>query len=242
MGGAVQVQDFPRPIIEHHLCPLDLASRQPSESRPLGKNWHSRPLVFSFVPRSQWQCGWTKYTRIFVSFVKRRGSRISGPWSYVSEGAVELNRQCPQFTRKSLAHEQVPLPMPRHRAIRHLCWSLVDADQVLDGPRAEPHLAGPTKPVPSAKIPDKRSLERAPWQHIERGIDGFARSAHRRLVRIPLRQPACNLFGRPALRPLLGRHCPIRHGRGVLASEFTRQGTRGSAQDLSNGSEARPSG
>jgi hypothetical protein len=44
------------------------------------------------------------------------------------------------------------------------------------------------------------------------------------------------------VRPLVGRHRTIGEGRGVLASEFPRQRTRGSAQDLSDGSETRPSG
>ena len=118
----------------------------------------------------------------------------------------------------------------------------------------------------ATQVPDHLPLERAAGQHIEIGIDGFVRDAHRRLVRIPLRQPACNLFGRPALReqredrraqagldherpglarvvgpalrPLLSRHRPIRHGRGVLASELTRQGTRGATQRLGSDSEA----
>ncbi len=37
MGGAVPVQDLPRPIIEHHLHLLDLAARQLVEPRTLGK-------------------------------------------------------------------------------------------------------------------------------------------------------------------------------------------------------------
>ena len=114
---------------------------------------------------------------------------------------------------------------------------------------------------------DQLPLECAAGQHIEIGVDSLMRDVHRRLVRIPLRQPACNLFGRPALReqgkdcgtqaelncqlpwitrvvrpaldPLMGTHRPIGDGRGVLASEFTRHGTRGSAQGLSDGSEAR---
>ena len=45
----------------------------------------------------------------------------------------------------------------------------------------------------------------------------------------------------PALGPLVSQHRPIRHGQGVVASEFTRQGARGSAQRLPGGSETRPS-
>ena len=99
-----------------------------------------------------------------------------------------------------MAHEQVPLPMPRHRAIRHLRWPLVDADQVLNRPRRQPHLAGPTKPMPTAEIADQFPLERASGPHIEIRVDGLMRDPHRRFVRIPLWQPARNLFGRPALR------------------------------------------
>ena len=99
-----------------------------------------------------------------------------------------------------MAHEQVPLPMPRHRTIRHLRGPLVDADQVLNGPRRQPHLAGPTKPMPTAESADQFPLERAAGQHIEIRVDGLMRDPHRRFVRIPLWQPARNLFGRPALR------------------------------------------
>ena len=37
MGGAMPVQDLPRPIVEHRLHPLDLGARQPSESHAFGK-------------------------------------------------------------------------------------------------------------------------------------------------------------------------------------------------------------
>jgi hypothetical protein len=163
-----------------------------------------------------------------------------------------------------------PSQCPGNRTIRYLRWPLVDADQVLDGLRAEPHLARTTNPMPAAESADHLPLECAPGQHIEIGIDGFMRDAHRRLVRIPLRQPACNLFGRPALReqcedrraqagldrqlprlarvmgpglhPLVSTHPPIRQGRGVLTSEIARHGTQGSTQRLSDDPETRPSG
>jgi hypothetical protein len=86
-----------------------------------------------------------------------------------------------------MAHEQVSLPMSRHDPIRHFHRPLVDADQVLDGPRAEPYLAEPTKSVQSAEIIDQLPLECAPWQYIEIGIDGSVRHPHGRFVRIPLR-------------------------------------------------------
>ena len=165
-----------------------------------------------------------------------------------------------------MAHEQVTLPMPRHCAIGDLRWSFIDADQVLNGPRREPHLARPTKPMAAAQIADQFPLERATGQHIEIRVDGLRRDPHRRVVRIPLPQPARNLFGGPALReqredrgaqagvdgecpglprmvapalgPLVGGHRPIGHGRGPVTSELTRQGTRGSTQRLGSGSEA----
>ena len=37
MGGAMPIQDFPRPIVEQGLHPLDLGARQPSEPRAFGK-------------------------------------------------------------------------------------------------------------------------------------------------------------------------------------------------------------
>src|SRR5206468_12800373 len=48
-----------------------------------------------------------------------------------------------------MADQQIPLPMPRHRAIGHLRRTFVDTDQVLDGARREPDLAGPAKPGPA---------------------------------------------------------------------------------------------
>jgi hypothetical protein len=45
-----------------------------------------------------------------------------------------------------------------------------------------------------------------------------------------------------ALRPLVSGHRSIGDGRGVVASEFTEQGTRSSAQRLPDGSETRSSG
>ena len=142
-----------------------------------------------------------------------------------------------------MAHEQVALPMPRHRPIRHLRWTLVDADNVLDGLRLEPYLAGAPESMPLAEIADQLPFECAPREDVEIGVDGFVRDPHRRLIRIPLRQPSRNLFGGPALReqgedrrsqagmdcqrpwlarpmrptkrPLVGPHRPIGHGRGV---------------------------
>ena len=169
-----------------------------------------------------------------------------------------------------MAHEQVPLPVPRHGPIRHRGRPLVDAEEVLDRPRLEPHLVGPTKPVPLAQGPDELPFKRPPRQDVEIGVDGFVGDPHRRRFRIPLRQPASNLFGGPALReqgedrraqagvdgqlprlpravrpaprPLVGPDRPIGHGRGVMAGEFARQGARGSVQRLAGGPEAIPRG
>src|SRR5206468_8350764 len=99
-----------------------------------------------------------------------------------------------------MADQQIPLPMPRHRAIGHLRRTFVDTDQVLDGARREPDLAGPAKPGPATQIAGELPLEGPAGQHIEIGVDGFVRDPHRWVVRIPLRQPTSNLFGGPALR------------------------------------------
>jgi hypothetical protein len=59
MGGAMPVQDFPGPIVEQGACTRLISARDSRVNRvPLGKNWRSRPFVFSFVPRShgQWGC------------------------------------------------------------------------------------------------------------------------------------------------------------------------------------------
>jgi hypothetical protein len=98
-----------------------------------------------------------------------------------------------------MVHKQIPLPMPRHRTICHFAWPLVDTDQVLNGPRRRPHLARTTKAVPTVENRTNSRLNAPRGQHIEIGRDGFVQDAHRRLVRIPLRHPTCNLFGGLAL-------------------------------------------
>ena len=50
------------------------------------------------------------------------------------------------------------------------------------------------------EIPSEFPLQGSAGQHIQIGIDSFMRDAHRRVVRIPLRQAVRNLFGRPAVR------------------------------------------
>jgi hypothetical protein len=155
--------------------------------------------------------------------------------------------------------------MPRHRAVRHLGRPLVNADQILNGPRRQADLVRPTKAMAAAKVPGEFPLQGSAGQHIQIGIDGFMRDAHRRVVRIPLRQAVRNLFGRPAvreqvqdggaqprvdgerarvawlmsptLRPLMGGHRAIGDRRRPLACEFTRQRARGSLYRLSHCSE-----
>src|SRR4051812_26018139 len=55
------------------------------KSVPLGKYCLSRPLVFSLVPRCQGACGSQKKTSIPAPMRICFQSRISGPWSQVSE-------------------------------------------------------------------------------------------------------------------------------------------------------------
>ena len=166
-----------------------------------------------------------------------------------------------------MADQQVALPMPRHRASGNFFGPFVNTDQILNGPRREANLVWSTKAVSAEKIPGEFPLQGAARQHIEIGIDGFMGDAHRRVVRIPLRQAVCNLLGRPAvreqlqdggaqarvdckrprlarlvgpaLRPLMGGHRSIGDRRSPMACEFTRQGTRGSLHDLGGGAEAR---
>jgi hypothetical protein len=55
MCGAVPIQDFPRPIVEHRLHPLNLAAGQLIESRPFGKELAQQPtgvLVCASFPRT----------------------------------------------------------------------------------------------------------------------------------------------------------------------------------------------
>lgn len=57
-----------------------------------------------------------------------------------------------------------------------------------------------TKAVSAAKVADEFPRQGAAGQHLQIGIDGFMRDAHRRVVRIPLRQAVRNLLGGPAVR------------------------------------------
>jgi hypothetical protein len=98
-----------------------------------------------------------------------------------------------------MAHEQIPFPMTRHRAISDLGWPFVDANNVLDGARREANLARPTKAMAPPQIPGEFPLERSAREHLEIGVEGFVRNTHRRVLRIPLEQPVRNLFGGPAL-------------------------------------------
>ena len=160
--------------------------------------------------------------------------------------------------------------MPRDRPSRDLGRALLDADDVLDRPRDEPHLVGPAKPVPLAQVPGELPFERAPREDVEIGVDGFVGDPHRWRCRIPLRQPARNLLGRPtsseegedrpaqagldrqlpklarpvgpALGPVVGWHRPIREEGGVMAGEFARQRTRSAVQCPPGGPEAIPGG
>ena len=166
-----------------------------------------------------------------------------------------------------MPHEQVSLPMPRHRAVRHFGRPLINADQILNGPRRQTNLVWPTKAMAAAKIPGEVPLQGAAGQHIQIGIDGFMRDAHRRIIRIPLRQAVRNLFGRPAvreqvqdggaqahvdhelprlarlvrpaLRPLMGGHRSIGDRRRPMAGAFTRQGARRSLHHVSRHSKTR---
>ena len=57
MGGAMTIQDFPGPIVEPGLHPLDLGSRQSSEPRAFGKELAQQAIDVLVVPRSLGECG-----------------------------------------------------------------------------------------------------------------------------------------------------------------------------------------
>jgi hypothetical protein len=60
MRGAVPVQDLPGPIVEHHVHPLDLRTRQLSKPRAFGKELAQQPvgvLVRASFPGGM---GWAK--------------------------------------------------------------------------------------------------------------------------------------------------------------------------------------
>jgi len=48
------------------------------------------------------------------------------------------------------------------------------------------------------EVPSQFAFERAAGQHVEIGVDGFGRDAHRRIIGIALEQAVGNLFARPA--------------------------------------------
>ena len=62
-------------------------ARHLREPCPLGKELAQQAIVLSFVPRSQGRMGMGGKVELASGFasVKRRCSRISGPWSYVRE-------------------------------------------------------------------------------------------------------------------------------------------------------------
>jgi len=173
--------------------------------------------------------------------------------------------QRPQCRRVGMPHQQGPLPMAGHRAIGDLGGPFVATTNVLDGTRRETDRARPTKAVAPPQIPGKGALEGIGGQHLQIGVDGFVRDAHRRVIWIPLRQPVGDLLRRPpvceepedrgaqarmdrqfsgfprlvgpALGALMRRDRSIGHGRGVMACALTEQGARRSAEHLANGAE-----
>ena len=56
-GGAMTIQDFPGPIVEPGLHPLNLGSRQSSEPRAFGKELAQQAIGVLVRPRSQGECG-----------------------------------------------------------------------------------------------------------------------------------------------------------------------------------------
>lgn len=92
MGGAVPVQDLPRPIVEHHLHPLDLASRQSSEPRAFGKDLAQqaiRVLVRPPLPGRMWMRKIDPHLGLF------REEAVLAHFRHlvVRERAAELGRQ-----------------------------------------------------------------------------------------------------------------------------------------------------
>ena len=86
--------------------------------------------------------------------------------------------------------------------------------------RDESRTGGTTRAVAPPQIPSEFSLEGSAGQHIQIGIDGFMRNAHRGIVRILLRQAVRNLFRRPAVREQVqegGAQARVGHERSRLA-------------------------
>ena len=114
MGGAVPVQDLPRPIVEHHLHPLDLASRQSSEPRAFGKDLAQqaiRVLVRPPLPGRMWMRKIDPHLGLF------REEAVLAHFRHlvVRERAAELGRQRPQFAREGLPHRGRILGFQRHQ-------------------------------------------------------------------------------------------------------------------------------
>jgi len=58
--GAMPIQNFPGPIIEQPLHPLDLRARHLREPRPLGKELAQQAILVLILPRSHGECGWAQ--------------------------------------------------------------------------------------------------------------------------------------------------------------------------------------
>ena len=97
------VQDFPGPSIEHHLHPLDLSARQPSEPRPFGEELAQQAvgvLVGASLPGTMRMRKVDGHFRLLgqEAVLPHFGALV------VRQGAAELNRHRPQFAREGLPH------------------------------------------------------------------------------------------------------------------------------------------
>ena len=114
MRRTVPVQNFPWPIVEHHLYPLDLASRQPREPRPFGEELAQQAvgvLICAPLPGGMRMGKIDPHLGLLgeEAMLTHFGSLVVG------EGATKLSRQRPQFAREGLPHRGRVLGLQRHQ-------------------------------------------------------------------------------------------------------------------------------
>ena len=103
MGGAMPIQDFPEPIVEHGLHPLALGSRQSSETRAFRKALAQqaiRVLVRPPLPGRMWMCTIDSHLGLFCEEAVLMHFRPL----VVRERAEELGRQGPRSSRAKAYH------------------------------------------------------------------------------------------------------------------------------------------
>jgi hypothetical protein len=83
--GVAKLKRFARPLVALVSAGVELALGGGREGKPFEKYWRSRRSVFSLEARYQGACGSKEKTAMPASTSTCFESRISGPWSQVSD-------------------------------------------------------------------------------------------------------------------------------------------------------------